>query len=94
MDDLILISRAAAIAAITEIQLDPEVGQMIWSSDAKWAISALPTVDAVQVVRCADCKYWQDNNGGYPNDNCRWGHDETPDPDDYCSYGERRANDG
>jgi hypothetical protein len=40
-------------------------------------------------VRCKDCKYWQDNNGGYPHEECRWGKDETPDDDDYCSYGER-----
>lgn len=48
-----------------------------------------PTVDAVPVVRCKDCIYWQDNNGGYPHKDCRWGNDETPDPYDYCSFGER-----
>lgn len=46
------------------------------------------TVPAVEIVRCKDCKYWQDNNGGYPHDDCRWGKDETPDAEDYCSYGE------
>ena len=50
--------------------------------------SAKP-VDAVPVVRCRECKYWQDNNDGYPHQECRWGNYETPDPDDYCSYGER-----
>lgn len=40
------------------------------------------------LIRCKDCKYWQDNNGGYPNTECRWGHDETPDADDFCSYAE------
>lgn len=49
-----------------------------------------PTIDAEPVVRCKDCKYWQDNNGGYPHEECRWGKEETPDGDDYCSYGERR----
>ena len=43
-----------------------------------------------QVVRCKDCKYWQDNNDGYPHEECRWGHGETPDANDFCSYGERR----
>lgn len=42
----------------------------------------------VEIVRCKDCKYHQDNNGGYPNSECRWGHNETPDADDFCSYGE------
>jgi hypothetical protein len=46
-----------------------------------------------EIVRCKDCLYWQDNNGGYPHPDCRWGHDETPDEDDYCSFGERRGTD-
>ena len=41
------------------------------------------------VVRCKDCVYWQDNNEGYPHKDCKWRDDETPDPDDYCSAGER-----
>ena len=49
----------------------------------------------VEVVRCKDCKYWQDNNDNYPHEECRWGHGETPDANDFCSYGERKdgAND-
>lgn len=47
---------------------------------------------AVSVVRCKDCKYWQDNNDGYPHEECRWGHGETPDANDFCSYGERRSD--
>lgn len=53
-------------------------------------IETAPTVDAEIVVRCKDCIYWQDNNAGYPHDECRWGHEETPDPDDFCSYGVRK----
>ena len=52
-----------------------------------------PTVDAVEVVRCKDCKYWQDNNDGYPHEECRWGNGETPDANDFCSYGERKEGD-
>lgn len=44
-----------------------------------------------RVVRCNDCKFWQDNNDGYPHEECRWGHGETPDANDFCSYGERRT---
>lgn len=47
---------------------------------------------AVPVVRCKDCKYWQDNNDGYPHEECRWWHGETPDANDFCSYGERKTN--
>lgn len=42
------------------------------------------------VVRCCDCIYWQDNNDGYPHIGCKWREDETPDPDDFCSAGERK----
>lgn len=49
--------------------------------------------DVVEVVRCKDCKYWQGNNDGYPHQECRWGNYETPDPDDYCSYGELKDGD-
>lgn len=45
--------------------------------------------DMQEVVRCKNCKYWQDNNGGYPHNECKWCGDETPDDADYCSYGER-----
>lgn len=55
---------------------------------------SLPVVDAVPVVHCKDCQYWQDNNGGYPNEECRWRGDETPDADDFCSYGKRKDGDG
>ncbi len=49
--------------------------------------------DVVEVVRCKDCKYWQDNNDGYPHQECRWGNYETPDSDDYYSYGELKEGD-
>lgn len=42
------------------------------------------------IVRCKDCVFWQDNNDGYPHHDCKWREDETPDPDDYCSAGERK----
>ena len=60
------------------------------------AINALrnaPSADVAPVVRCKDCKYWQDNNDGYPHEECRWGHGETPDANDFCSYGERKDGD-
>lgn len=44
-------------------------------------ISVAETIDAVEVVRCKDCKYW--NNG----DCYRL---ELSRPDDFCSYGERK----
>ena len=62
----------------------------VWErlKDYEDALSA----DVAPVVRCKDCKYWQDNNDGYPHEECRWGHGETPDENDFCSYGERKNN--
>ena len=53
------------------------------------ALSALRPVSREQVILCKDCQYWQGNNGGYPHPECRWGNNETPDEDDYCSFAER-----
>lgn len=59
-------------------------------------IKALPTVDAVEVVRCKDCKHQEE---------CMkqlvfWGRDHVLEMNtyqyhklDFCSYGERRTND-
>lgn len=56
-------------------------------------IMDIPAADVAPVVHCKDCKYWQDNNDGYPHEECRWGHGETPDANDFCSYGEQKEGD-
>lgn len=56
---------------------------------AAW-VNDMPTIEQPEIIRCKDCEFWQDNNGGYPNMNCRWIDDETPDADDFCSYAERK----
>lgn len=43
-----------------------------------------PTVDAIPVVRCRECKF-RDGTPGQPNILCGNMHD-----DDFCSYGERK----
>ena len=53
-------------------------------------LDCCPTVDAVEVVRCKDCKY-NDHKKAFRTEGiwcCYWGID--PDPNDFCSYGERR----
>lgn len=54
------------------------------------AIATAPTIDAVPVVRCKDCKYWERdaifNEGwcrGKRQDNSDW----------FCADGERREDD-
>ena len=60
-----------------------------FNRDMKIIRAALRPVSREQVILCKDCRYWQNNNGGYPHPECRWGNDETPDEDDYCSFAER-----
>ena len=62
------------------------------SKDVRRLLS-IPAADVAPVVRCKDCKYWQDNNDGYPHEECRWRRGETPEANDFCSYGERKEGD-
>lgn len=54
-----------------------------------------PTVDAVEVVRCGDCKYWTWDGNGYMDDepHCgnAYGIEGYPTENDFCSRGERRT---
>lgn len=59
-----------------------------------WAIIEAPTIDAVSVVRCKDCKHkYQEpwNNGVAVEGECEIWHNATLD-DDFCSYGERKES--
>lgn len=57
-------------------------------------IDDIPTADVVPVVRCCDCKHRQENpdinNTCYLTCNKIHGIQRTIEPDDYCSYGERK----
>ena len=62
-------------------------------------ISRLLTADAVEVVRCKDCKHWKqgDSNGGNSIEDlqwiggCKWAKCCRREMD-YCSFGERKDN--
>ena len=65
----------------------------------KEAISKVPTVDAVEVVRCKDCKWYKESNHSelYPMRFCYRLKNDDGVPvgynwadNDFCSYGERR----
>ena len=54
------------------------------------AIANAPTIDAVEVVRCKECKHYDEIKHGYGwcckcNDRHEYAKDE-----EYCSFGERR----
>lgn len=58
------------------------------------AVKDAPTVDAVEVVRCKDCKQWRRNVGftDSPNGHC-FCIDMDTNQYDFCSCGERRDSD-
>ena len=54
-------------------------------------IDNAPTIDAVEVVRCKDCKhYYNRDPQQIPTSSIMCGHMH---PNDYCIYGERREHD-
>ena len=60
-------------------------------------LKAMPTVDAVEVVRCKNCKHWQHIEDGFgdctnPRFNLPGHVDPTMELDGFCSCGERRNN--
>lgn len=56
---------------------------------AKQIINDAPTVDAVEVVRCKDCKYWGYVVGCGHYCECNANQMADTVEDDFCSYGER-----
>lgn len=54
-----------------------------------YCIDSVPGVDAVEVVRCKDCKHYAPIEGGKPL--CEW-YTIAVAYDDFCSYGERKDN--
>ena len=66
--------------------------------DASWAkenclaeIEAAPTVDAVPVVRCRECKHCDPENH-HCDHHMGTAAPLRRKPDDFCSYGERRED--
>lgn len=51
-------------------------------------IQEAPTIDAVPVVRCGECRYWDEDGRCEPPKNGLIR--EYTEPNDFCSYGERR----
>ena len=62
--------------------------------DAIISIYGAPTIDAVEVARCGECKYWICNPNTEEWGKCKWISDEQFDvvmnADDFCSYGEHK----
>ena len=56
-------------------------------------IAAQPTIDAVEVVRCKDCRYWA---GEILGNRCKYHsgleHIEMTHPEAFCSFGVRKGS--
>lgn len=71
--------------------------RIIFAEDFERAMASFPG-DAIQIVRCKDCKYYRNHPNGLcylhtePKENERGysGEAVCVEPDDFCSYGERR----
>lgn len=95
MSDLIRREDAYKIAKkVVEAISDKQYSKFLLAYDIMDWIDDIPAVDAVEVVRCADCKYyhteWDGTQEHYEDDYwCQW---VEPNEDDYCSLGQRRED--
>ena len=64
-------------------------GQISTFTEAILRIKDAPTVDAVPVVRCGSCKWWDDNSD-WPGCVHEFNGMVCSHPNDFCSYGERK----
>lgn len=89
--------REALIGDLTAAMDHRGMGQVIGQTLIRY-VKRQPTADVAPVVRCKDCKWFADNNGG------EWfgcqmfqvvliTPEDAPKPDDFCSYGERKEAD-
>lgn len=94
-----LISRSALLAELYEARRPPDhyseqvyEKYRVWRNGVEFAIQkikAAPTVDAVPVVRCGECKHIE--NSPYGRYCTVWhGHNGMGD-EGYCNYGERKT---
>ena len=58
------------------------------------SINNAPAADVVEVVRCKECRMFVDNKSALTTYCTRECKNLTVKPDDFCSYGERRKEDG
>ena len=77
-----------ADALIEECYIDGTYGYV----DAQ-QIACTPTVDAVEIVRCQYCKYYEIHKPKVLENCERNGYLIPMKPNDFCSYGERKDGD-
>ena len=94
-----LISRSALIKQLELLAKHEDGWRRNCIHGVVHTISTAPAVDAVEVVRCKDCKHWKKlkDDKGFCKQETFTLDDDDVDPltveDDFCSYGERRYDD-
>lgn len=71
------------------------IGEVVNAIDVFEQIKDAPTIDAVEVVRCRDCKHLRIDSDFYEKRYCAIGNINGGGfckDEDYCSYGERIRN--
>ena len=72
-----------------------------WGNGVMWATSQInyycnKEAPSIDIVRCKECKYAEVYDGYYTQVCCEngviGGHGELWNPDDFCSYGERKES--
>lgn len=80
---------------LLKYKVQGEIGNVSGDFIPGYAIDNAPTVDAISVVRCKDCKYYVYGcciiHSEEP-DVFSPGYSFNPEPDDFCSYGEREED--
>ena len=81
-----MISREALVDKSEILYQHTASGKIIpWSAVRVCAINNTPVVDAVEVVRCKDCRSYLEEEDGWCLE-----MDRSINPTDFCSYGEKR----
>lgn len=91
------ISRAEAVKAANEWVNEACMAPVMRVSRLLDKLAKVPAADVAEVVRCKNCKWFADNNGGEWY-GCQMFQvvqitpEDAPKPDDFCSYGERKED--
>lgn len=90
--------RLGDLDALRQDWLENGQNEYIYDTNAVlYSIDAQPTIDAVPVVRCADCLFrndYADSEGNAHLYCTRCNCCLDVDPTDFCSYGKRKNGDG
>ena len=91
-----LIDREALQHRLAELMSSSEGNENIGVYKALKEVNWIPSIDAVEVVRCVECKYYPEKDC-FGNDCCNtFLHHSTVlvprKPTDYCSHGKRKED--